>query len=107
MASSLRPLERRIVQLAADGVSAEEIGRRFKRSPEHIGRVLNLARLPGRTRRSSERDGLRAVERRVLRMRRDGLDHAEIGRRFKRSAAHMRRIEGLAHYKISRRLLGS
>lgn len=107
MANALRPMERRIVQLAADGVTSEEIARRFRRSPAHIVRVLELARLPGRTRQSSERDGLRAVERRVLRMRHAGLDHAEIGRRFRRSAAHVRRIEGMAHYKMSLRLLGA
>ena len=107
MTTALRPLERRVMQLAADGVSTDEIGRRFKRSGAHISRVLKMANLPGRTARSSDRDGLRAIERRVLRMRSAGMDHAEIGKRFKRSAAHMRRIEGLAHYKLSRRLLGS
>jgi DNA-binding CsgD family transcriptional regulator len=107
MAGKMRPLERRITQLAAEGVTSEEIGRRFNRSADHIDRVLGLARLPGRTGQSSDRDGLRAVERRVLSMRDNGLDHAEIGRRFKRSAAHMRRIEGLAYYKMSLRLLGA
>ena len=107
MTSTLRPLERRVVQLADAGVTVEEIGRRFNRSAGHISRVLDLARLPGRTGATSDRDGLRAVERRVLRMRSAGMDHAEIGRRFKRSAAHMRRIEGLAHYKLSMQLLGS
>ena len=94
------------MRLADEGVSSEEIGRRFKRSAAHIERVLALAKLPGRTGETSDRDGLRAVERRVLRMRNAGMDHAEIGRRFKRSAAHMRRIEGLAHYKLSLQLLG-
>ena len=101
----MRPLERRIVRLADGGMTSEEIGRRFNRSADHIDRILELAKLPGRTGQTSDRDGLRAVERRVLRLRSDGLDHAEIGRRFKRSAAHMRRIEGLAHYKLSLQLL--
>lgn len=95
------------MRLADEGMSSEEIGRRFNRSAAHIDRVLELAKLPGRTGQTSVRDGLRAIERRVLQMRGDGLDHDEIGRRFKRSGAHMRRIEGLAHYKLSLRLLGS
>ncbi len=107
MASPLRPMERRISQLAADGVSHDEIARRFKRSPAHIGRVLALTELPGRIGATSDRDGLRAIERRVLRLRHAGMDHTEIGRRFKRSADHVRRIEGLAHYKMSVRLLGA
>ena len=101
----MRPLERRIERLAADGMSSEEIGRRFNRSADHIDRVMAMAKLPGRTGQTSVRGGLRAIERRVLAMRNDGMDHAEIGIRFKRSAAHMRRIEGLAHYKLSLRLL--
>ena len=103
----MRPLERRILQLEAAGVDIDEIAARFRRSPDHIRRVIALANLPGRGRTSSDRDGLRAIERKVLAWRREGVDHAEIGRRFKRSADHMRRIEGLALYKQSVRLLGS
>ncbi len=103
---AMRPIERRILQLEASGVHVDEIARRFRRSPGHITRVIEMASLPGRSGVSSDRDGLRALERRVLDWRRQGADHEEIGRRFKRSAAHIRQIEGLALYKQSMRLLG-
>ena len=103
----MRPLERRILRLEAGGVDINEIAARFRRSPDHIRRVITLANLPGRSRSSSDRDGLRALERKVLAWRSEGVDHAEIGRRFRRSEAHMRRVEGLALYKQSVRLLSS
>lgn len=103
----MRPLERRVLQLEAAGVEVDEIARRFRRSPDHIRRVIQLAGLPGRSASSSDRDGLRAIERAVLAWRDRGAGHAEIGRRFKRSAEHMRRVEGLALYKQSVKLLSS
>jgi DNA-binding CsgD family transcriptional regulator len=105
--TAIRPLERRVLRMAEDGVAVDEIAKRFRRSPEHIARVTELARLPGRTAISSDRGGLRAIERRVLHWRGQGLDHTEIGRRFKRTPGHIRRIEGLALYKLSLRLLAA
>jgi DNA-binding CsgD family transcriptional regulator len=104
-ATAPRPFERRVLRLRADGVPPEEIARRFNRSPAHIDRVIALAALPGRSTTTSVRGGLRALERRVLRWRSYGLDHGEIARRFRRSPDHIRRIEGLALYKQSLRLL--
>ncbi len=101
----LRPIERRILELHRSGATAADIGERFKRSPEHIERILHLAQLPGRRGHSSERGGLRALERRVLRWRAQGLDHNEIGRRFQRSPRSIRQVEGLALYKKSLAIL--
>ena len=101
---ALRPLERRMMKLADAGVAREEIARRFKRSADHIGRVLDLARLPDRQPQSRS-SALRPLERRVLHLRGEGLGHEEIGRRFRRSPGHMRRVEGLALYKMARTLL--
>jgi transcriptional regulator len=42
--SGLRPLERRVLQLRDRGVSREELGRRFRRSADHVGQVEKLAR---------------------------------------------------------------
>ena len=104
--SALRPIERRVLDLHEAGMSDEEIAARFKRSPDHIGRIIEFANLPGRRGSTSERGGLRALERRVLRWRAKGLDHREIGKRFRRSPGYIRQVEGLALYKKSLSLLG-
>jgi DNA-binding CsgD family transcriptional regulator len=41
----LSPIERRVVDLRTDGLSYEEIGQRFRRSPDHIRRVEGYAHL--------------------------------------------------------------
>ncbi len=104
-APELRPLERRVLRLRDAGHSTAEIARRFRRSPEHIRRVIEFTELPGRTGGDSDRGGLRALERRVLHLRNRGLGHDEIAERFRRSPGHIRRVEGLALYKTSVRLL--
>ncbi len=98
----LRPLERRILQLVDDGVDKDEIARRFRRSPEMIGRVIALTRLPRFDATDRSPEVLRPLERRVLRWRDDGADYSEIGHRFRRSAGFVAQVEGLAHYKLNR-----
>ena len=100
---ALRPLERRVIQLVDDGIATTEIARRFRRSPDMINRILSMAALPDRATRAAARgQGLRPVERRVLRWREMGADYNEIGARFGRSAADVERVEQLARYKLSR-----
>jgi hypothetical protein len=41
----LRPLERRVLRWREDGASFDEIAARFRRSPEFIERVVDMARL--------------------------------------------------------------
>ncbi|MEE8331381.1 MAG: hypothetical protein V3R84_06380 [Acidimicrobiia bacterium] len=102
--ADLRPLERRVVKLAKAGIDRAEIGRRFNRSEAHISRIVDLTELPGRSAQPKS-STLRPLERRVLQLRGEGHDHTEIGRRFKRSPEHMRRVEGMALYKMARTLL--
>lgn len=97
----LRPLERRLLRLSDQGMDEAELARRFVRSPEHIHRVLDLARLPGRTGPPPQGDGLNPLERRVLRWRRQGLDLEDVAERFRRSPRHVAQVERLAHYKLA------
>jgi DNA-binding NarL/FixJ family response regulator len=66
----LRPVERLVLRLVAEGVDDAEIGRRFSRSPEMIRRIAAMARLPrtADTRLTAD-DRLRPLERRMLRWR--------------------------------------
>jgi hypothetical protein len=99
---NLRPLERRILALKDAGEDDAQIGRRFKRSPDFISRVTELARLDGRHADDSEGPGLRPLERRVIDLRERGVSRDELARRFKRSPDHVARIEHLARYKLQR-----
>jgi DNA-binding CsgD family transcriptional regulator len=97
----LRPVERCILHLVANGVDHIEIARRFRRQPEFVDRVIAYAGMP-RTSVQPATDALRPVERRILKWRAGGAAHADIGRRFHRSAGHIRRIEQMANYKLAR-----
>ena len=104
----LRPVERLVLRLIAEGVGDVEIARRFRRSPEMIRRIATMARLPrtGGARIVSD-DGLRPLERRLLRWRQYGATYAEIGSRFRRSPAFVARVETLARYKLEDKALES
>lgn len=103
---NLRAFERAVLALRDQGVGVREIARRFRRSPEHINRVIDYAHLPNRggPPRSS-RSGLSPLERRVLYWRERGIDHDELAVRFRRSADHMRRVEGMAYLRKAMSLL--
>jgi len=96
---SLRPMERRMLQLADEGVDEAEIARRFRRSPAFVSRIRDYTQLPRHTAPASS-ETLRPIERRILKWRAGGSNHTEIGRRFHRSADHVSRIEKLANYKL-------
>ena len=96
----LRPVERCVLRLVANGVDHIEIARRFRRQPEFVDRVIAYAEMP-RTGVEPPEEALRPVERRILKWRASGAAHADIGRRFHRSAGHIRRIEELATYKLA------
>jgi len=95
----LRPLERRILRLAADGVDDAEIGRRFHHSAEWAGRVRALAMVP-RAGGLAPAVGLRPLERRILRWRESGADYADLAPRFRRSPEFLQRVEVLAGYRL-------
>lgn len=95
----LRPMERTVLRLADEGVDEVEIARRFHRTPEFVERVLGYTHVP-RTATPHDASVLRPLERRILKWRAAGSNHAEIGRRFRRSADNVARVEQLAHYKL-------
>lgn len=101
---SLRPVERLVLRLVDEGVDDVEIARRFGRSPEMIRRITAMALLP-RTEgaRAVSDDGLRPLERRLLRWRHYGATYAEIGARFRRSPDFVARVETFARYKLEER----
>lgn len=102
---SLRPVERRILAMREEGVSIEEIGRRLRRSPEHIERIIDWTDIPRSGR--SRSDSISPLARRVLELTAQGEDHETIGRRFNRSERYIRQVEGLAHYQKGLQLLSS
>lgn len=93
----LTPFARRVVALHDDGRELAEIAEAFRRSPEHIARVISWAEIPRRGR--PERRFPRALERRVLSMRSAGHTYDDIAGRFRASPGFIRRVEGLAHYR--------
>jgi hypothetical protein len=101
MAQQLRPIERRVLRLLDSGVDVVEVGHRFRRSADHIARLADLARLPGRN-HVPVPTRLRPIERRILWWRGRGESHAAIAERFKQSASFTARVEELAHYKLAR-----
>lgn len=98
----LRPVERVMRRLADDGMSESDIAWRFRRTPGHIRRVLDMTRLQREPRGSASDTafGLRPIERVVLRARDEGTDTAEIAARLRRTPQGVAQIERLADYKL-------
>jgi hypothetical protein len=88
------------------GMADAEIGRRFGRGEQWTAQVRRLAELDrplsaGGGGAGGGDDRLRPLERRVLRLRAQGVDHDELSVRFRRSPEHMARVEEYAHYKLA------
>lgn len=98
--AALRPVERRVIRLAAAGIDDAEIGRRFNRSPGWATNVRRLAALD-RAAGTPRVDRLRPIERCVVRWRDRGTHPDELSARFHRSAPFLSRIEGYARYKLT------
>ncbi|HET9609324.1 MAG TPA: hypothetical protein VFP06_06930 [Acidimicrobiales bacterium] len=97
----LRPVERRVLRWADAGLDDAEIGRRFGRSERWTAQVRFLADIDRPRAGRPDDDPLRPLERRVLRWREQGVDHDELALRFRRSPAHMARVEEYANYKLA------
>jgi hypothetical protein len=99
--ADLRPIERRVSKLAADGMVPAEIGRRFNRSEDFVERVLVLADLPGRSAPETP-PGLRPIERCVLHWREQGVSAFDMADRFRRGPGYIEQVLELADYKQQR-----
>ncbi|MGA7271174.1 MAG: hypothetical protein WB239_08890 [Acidimicrobiia bacterium] len=106
-ATHLRPIERRVLAMRADGLTDSDIAAKVRKSPELVSRIAEWAQLPGRDAgRAIDDQLLTPLERRVVAMRAEGQSHGEIAERFRRSARFIRQVEGLARYRQYRELLG-
>ena len=100
---NLRPIERRVLEMRAQGTEVDEIATRIRRTPEFVERMIEWTKIP-RTGRTRDRY-LTPRQRRVLDLRAQGESHSQIAERFKRGEAYIRQIEGLAHFKEAQRIL--
>ena len=102
---SLRPIERRMLDLHEEGLLIDDIAARFNRSPESVERILVWTDIP----RNGETDArdLRPIERRILDLRAAGDSHARIAEKFRKTERYIRQVEGLAHFKEGQRLLAA
>jgi DNA-binding CsgD family transcriptional regulator len=98
--SRLRPVERRIVELARSGVADVDIAQRFRRTPGYVRRVLALADVP---RQEMERaiDDLRPIERVVLNWIDKGARPADIASRLRKTPTYVLQVERLARRKLT------
>ena len=87
-----------------EGVDIDEIGRRIRKSPERVERIIEWTAIPRSN--PSVRRSPSAIERRVLALIEAGETHEEVGRRFRRGADYIRQVEGFAHYRLGLELLG-
>lgn len=106
MNTELRPIERRVLAMREQGLSDEEIANRIKKRPDSVERIAAWAALPGRNGRVDHEGLLTPKQQRVVDMRAEGLSHAEIADRFKRSERFIRQVEGLARFRQYQDLLG-
>jgi DNA-binding NarL/FixJ family response regulator len=101
----LRPLERRVLSMAAEGLEIDEIATRIRKTPTRVESIIAWTDIP-RTRPAVRRSPT-PVESRVLALLAEGESHERIGRRLRRSAGYVRQVEGLAHYRRATEILRS
>lgn len=102
MSSNLRPMERTVRRLSANGHDEVDIAWRLRRTPRYVRQVLELSERSDRAGTDSRDDrGLRPIERRVLWWREQGLTHDDLAPRFRRGPRFLEQVERLAHYKLA------
>lgn len=99
----LRPMERCVLNMAAEGVGITEIAKRIRKTPDRVESIIAWTDIPRS--RPAVRRSPSPVEARVLALLAGGETHEQIGRRFHRSARYVRQVEGLAHYRQGTEML--
>jgi DNA-binding CsgD family transcriptional regulator len=99
----LRPIERVVMRLHQDGASPVEIGKRVRKKPGTVNRIVEMVgyREKGMSPRTPSDHPLRPVERVVMRLRGDGETYSQIGNRLALSGRRVQMIERLAEFKLN------
>lgn len=100
-ARPLRPKERVVRRLVEGGMSEADVAWRFRRSPGHIQRILHLSTVDRASAASAPPSAAAALEQVVLRSRAEGVSHAELAARLRRSPGFISRVERLAHLRAT------
>ena len=99
----LRPMERRVLSMADEGVEIAEIAKRIRKTPDRVESIIAWTDIP-RSRPTSRRSPS-PVESRVMALLSEGETHEQVGQRFRKSARYVRQVAGLAHYRQGTELL--
>ncbi len=99
----LRPMERRVLSMADEGVEIAEIAKRIRKTPDRVESIIAWTDIP-RSRPTTRRSPS-PVESRVMALLAEGETHEQVGQRFRKSARYVRQVEGLAHYRQGTELL--
>lgn len=100
----LRPVERTVRRLKADGLSTSEVAWRLRRSPGYVRQVETLSRIERPSQAVAADDQaqgrLRPIERCVLNSLKAGAGYAEIAARLRRSPTYVSRVEKFANLRV-------
>jgi DNA-binding CsgD family transcriptional regulator len=99
---ALRPIERVVVRLHGEGLAPADIGKKIRKKPGTVNRILEMVELKRGVAPNSRagEQALRPVERVVLRLRGEGETYGQIGNRLARSGRRVQLIEQLAEFKL-------
>lgn len=103
MAVGLRPIERVVLRMHGEGVSPADIGKKVRKKPGTINRILEMVELKQgeESVRTPDNNTLRPVERVVMRLRDQGETYSQIGNRLALSGRRIQFIEQLAQFKLN------
>ena len=100
---TLRPIERVVMRLQDEGFSPADIGKKVKKKPGTVHRIIAMAgyKQDGLSTSTPNDHPLRPVERVVLTLRGKGETYGQIGNRLALSGRRVQFIERLAEFKLN------